>query len=73
MPFGNYSSEVSDADLEGFGRIQLNLRKMYFGSILDIYFAAENELEKLQRTCRIMEGDRQAYALESQDLIRRQL
>lgn len=52
MPFGNYSSEVSDADLEGF---------------------AENELEKLQRTCRIMEGDRQAYALESQDLIRRQL
>lgn len=52
MPLGNHSSEVSDADLEGF---------------------AESELEKLQRTYRIMEGDRQAYTLESQDLIRRQL
>uniref|UniRef100_H2Y9Q7 ODAD1 central coiled coil region domain-containing protein n=1 Tax=Ciona savignyi TaxID=51511 RepID=H2Y9Q7_CIOSA len=33
----------------------------------------EVELEKLRRKYRIMEGDRQAYALESQDLIRRQL
>lgn len=31
------------------------------------------ELEKLQRKYRIMEGDRQAYALESQDQIRKQL
>nr|NP_001071888.1 DC2-related axonemal dynein intermediate chain 5 [Ciona intestinalis]BAE71136.1 DC2-related axonemal dynein intermediate chain 5 [Ciona intestinalis] len=35
--------------------------------------AYESELEKLRRKYRIMEGDRQAYALESQDLIRRQL
>ncbi|CAK8690630.1 coiled-coil domain-containing protein 63-like isoform X2 [Clavelina lepadiformis] len=33
----------------------------------------EVELEKLQRKYRIMEGDRQAYALESQDVIRKQL
>lgn len=34
---------------------------------------AENELAKLQRQYRIMEGDRTAYNIESQDLIRRQL
>ncbi|KAJ8021559.1 Coiled-coil domain-containing protein 63 [Holothuria leucospilota] len=34
---------------------------------------AENELAKLQRQYRIMEGDRNAYNIESQDLIRRQL
>ncbi|XP_077970797.1 outer dynein arm-docking complex subunit 1-like isoform X2 [Styela clava] len=39
----------------------------------DLEGFAETELEKLQRKYRIMEGDRQAYALESQDLIRRQL
>ncbi|XP_033642648.1 coiled-coil domain-containing protein 63-like [Asterias rubens] len=34
---------------------------------------AEVELAKLQRQYRIMEGDRNAYNIESQDLIRRQL
>ncbi|XP_022090433.1 coiled-coil domain-containing protein 63-like [Acanthaster planci] len=34
---------------------------------------AETELAKLQRQYRIMEGDRNAYSIESQDLIRRQL
>lgn len=34
---------------------------------------AESELSKLQRQYRIMEGDRNAYNIESQDLIRRQL
>merc|ERR1719334_2023018 len=34
---------------------------------------AENELAKLQRQYRIMEGDRNAYNVESQDLIRRQI
>ncbi|XP_071946194.1 coiled-coil domain-containing protein 63-like [Antedon mediterranea] len=34
---------------------------------------AENELGKLQRQYRIMEGDRNAYSIESQDLIRKQL
>lgn len=36
-------------------------------------FSAESELSKLQRQYRIMEGDRNAYNIESQDLIRRQL
>ncbi|XP_071481099.1 coiled-coil domain-containing protein 63-like [Diadema antillarum] len=34
---------------------------------------AETELAKLQRQYRLMEGDRNAYNFESQDLIRRQL
>lgn len=34
---------------------------------------AESELNKLQRQYRIMEGDRNAYNIESQDLIRKQL
>jgi len=34
---------------------------------------AENELAKLQRQYRIMEGDRNAYNIESQDIIRRQM
>ncbi|XP_002733759.1 coiled-coil domain-containing protein 63-like [Saccoglossus kowalevskii] len=34
---------------------------------------AETELAKLQRQYRIMEGDRNAYNIESQDMIRRQL
>eukprot|EP00063_Salmo_salar_P026829 XP_014001664.1 PREDICTED: coiled-coil domain-containing protein 63-like isoform X3 [Salmo salar] len=42
-------------------------------SEIDIDLLAETELSKLQRQFRIMEGDRQAYSVESQDLIRRQL
>ncbi|XP_078680306.1 coiled-coil domain-containing protein 63-like [Branchiostoma floridae x Branchiostoma belcheri] len=38
----------------------------------DMEGLAESELAKLQRQYRIMEGDRQAYSVESQDLIRRQ-
>ncbi|XP_077998326.1 coiled-coil domain-containing protein 63-like [Glandiceps talaboti] len=34
---------------------------------------AETELAKLQRQYRIMEGDRNAYNIESQDIIRRQM
>ncbi|CAB1329524.1 unnamed protein product [Coregonus sp. 'balchen'] len=42
-------------------------------SDIDIDLLAETELSKLQRQFRIMEGDRQVYNVESQDLIRRQL
>ncbi|MBN3307713.1 CCD63 protein, partial [Amia calva] len=42
-------------------------------SEMDIDGIAESELAKLQRQFRIMEGDRQAYGVESQDLINRQL
>ncbi|XP_064153994.1 outer dynein arm-docking complex subunit 1-like isoform X3 [Anguilla rostrata] len=42
-------------------------------SEMDIDGIAEAELAKLQRQFRIMEGDRQAYSIETQNLIRRQL
>ncbi|KAJ8371265.1 hypothetical protein SKAU_G00112930 [Synaphobranchus kaupii] len=42
-------------------------------SEMDIDGIAEAELAKLQRQFRIMEGDRQAYGIETQNLIRRQL
>ncbi|KAG9334232.1 hypothetical protein JZ751_008379, partial [Albula glossodonta] len=42
-------------------------------SEMDIDGIAESELAKLQRQFRIMEGDRQAYGTETQNLIRRQL
>ncbi|XP_061114616.1 outer dynein arm-docking complex subunit 1-like isoform X2 [Conger conger] len=42
-------------------------------SEMDIDGIAEAELAKLQRQFRIMEGDRQAYSVETQNLIRRQL
>ncbi|KAG7472857.1 hypothetical protein MATL_G00113390 [Megalops atlanticus] len=41
-------------------------------SEMDIDGIAETELAKLQRQFRIMEGDRQAYSVETQNLIRRQ-
>ncbi|KAJ8257645.1 hypothetical protein GJAV_G00188120 [Gymnothorax javanicus] len=43
------------------------------GSEMDIDGIAEAELAKMQRQFRIMEGDRQAYSIETQNLIRRQL
>ncbi|XP_078095867.1 coiled-coil domain-containing protein 114 [Mustelus asterias] len=43
------------------------------GSDGDMEGLAETELAKLQHQFRIMEGDRQAYTLESQQLIRKQL
>ncbi|KAJ8388986.1 hypothetical protein AAFF_G00125470 [Aldrovandia affinis] len=43
------------------------------GSEMDIDGIAETELAKLQRQFRIMEGDRQAYGIETQNLIRRQM
>ncbi|XP_061423878.1 outer dynein arm-docking complex subunit 1-like isoform X1 [Lethenteron reissneri] len=42
-------------------------------SDVDLDGLAEGELSKLQRQCRIIEGDRQTYNMESQDLIRRQM
>ncbi|XP_005994268.1 coiled-coil domain-containing protein 114 [Latimeria chalumnae] len=42
-------------------------------SDVDTEGLAESELGKLQRQYRIMEGDRQAYGSESQEIIRRQL
>ncbi|TRY76144.1 hypothetical protein DNTS_031477 [Danionella cerebrum] len=41
-------------------------------SDLDYDGAAETELEKLQRQFRITEGDRQAYSIQSQEIIRKQ-
>ncbi|XP_067826290.1 coiled-coil domain-containing protein 114 [Heptranchias perlo] len=43
------------------------------GSDGDMEGLAETELAKLQHQFRIMEGDRQAYTVESQEVIRRQL
>ncbi|XP_069774744.1 coiled-coil domain-containing protein 114 [Narcine bancroftii] len=43
------------------------------GSEGDMEGLAESELAKLQHQFRIMEGDRQAYTLESQELLRKQL
>ncbi|XP_051895096.1 coiled-coil domain-containing protein 114 [Pristis pectinata] len=43
------------------------------GSDGDMEGLAESELAKLQHQFRIMEGDRQAYTLESQELLRKQL
>ena len=40
--------------------------------ILLSYFAAEQELIKLQRQYRILEGDRKSYSDESQNKIRKQ-
>ena len=37
-----------------------------------VLFTAEQELAKLQRQHRIMEGDRKAYSEESQNIIRKQ-
>ncbi|XP_069493459.1 outer dynein arm-docking complex subunit 1 [Ambystoma mexicanum] len=42
-------------------------------SDVDLEGIAEGELTKLQRKFRLKEGDRQAYSIESQDVIRRQL
>ncbi|XP_014455187.1 outer dynein arm-docking complex subunit 1 isoform X2 [Alligator mississippiensis] len=42
-------------------------------SDLDLDGIAESELAKLQRQFRLLEGDRRAYAQESQETIRRQL
>ncbi|XP_078507066.1 coiled-coil domain-containing protein 63-like isoform X3 [Lissotriton helveticus] len=42
-------------------------------SEVDLEGMAEGELAKLQRKYRLKEGDRQAYSIESQDVIRRQL
>ncbi|XP_030634148.1 coiled-coil domain-containing protein 114 [Chanos chanos] len=41
-------------------------------SDLDIDGIAETEMGKLQRQFRIMEGDRQAYSIQAQELIRKQ-
>ncbi|XP_062842650.1 coiled-coil domain-containing protein 114 [Trichomycterus rosablanca] len=41
-------------------------------SDLDIDALAETEMRKLQRQFRIMEGDRQAHSIQSQELIRKQ-
>ncbi|XP_058229921.1 coiled-coil domain-containing protein 114 isoform X1 [Hemibagrus wyckioides] len=41
-------------------------------SDMDIDALAEAEMSKLQRQFRIMEGDRQAYSVQSQELIRKQ-
>ncbi|XP_067287564.1 coiled-coil domain-containing protein 114 [Pseudorasbora parva] len=41
-------------------------------SDLDFEGTAETELEKLQRQFRILEGDRQAYSIQSQEKIRKQ-
>lgn len=46
---------------------ELNRKPCYFT------YTAQTELSKLQRECRIMVGSRQAYAAESEDIIRRQL
>ncbi|XP_072888109.1 coiled-coil domain-containing protein 114 isoform X1 [Hemitrygon akajei] len=43
------------------------------GSDGDMEVLAESELAKLQHQFRIMEGDRQAYTLESQELLRKQV
>ncbi|XP_041061606.1 coiled-coil domain-containing protein 114 [Carcharodon carcharias] len=43
------------------------------GSDRDVEGLAETELAKLQHQFRIMEGDHQAYTLESQQLLRKQL
>eukprot|EP00061_Rhincodon_typus_P013191 g39409.t1 len=43
------------------------------GLDLGYSLTAETELAKLQHQFRIMEGDRQAYTLESQQLLRKQL
>ncbi|XP_074872123.1 outer dynein arm-docking complex subunit 1 [Carettochelys insculpta] len=43
------------------------------GSDLDLEGIAESELAKLQRQFRLLEGDRHAYALQSQETIRKQL
>ncbi|XP_078281491.1 coiled-coil domain-containing protein 114 [Rhinoraja longicauda] len=43
------------------------------GSDGEVEGLAESELAKLQHQFRIMEGDRQAYTLESQELLRKQL
>ncbi|XP_041129202.1 LOW QUALITY PROTEIN: coiled-coil domain-containing protein 114 [Polyodon spathula] len=42
-------------------------------SDVDVEGIADTELSRLQRQFRIMEGDRQAYSVESQELIRKQL
>ncbi|XP_030400691.1 coiled-coil domain-containing protein 114 [Gopherus evgoodei] len=43
------------------------------GSDLDLEGIAESELAKLQRQFRLLEGDRHAYTLQSQETIRKQL
>ncbi|XP_065277130.1 outer dynein arm-docking complex subunit 1 [Emys orbicularis] len=43
------------------------------GSDLDLEGIAESELAKLQRQFRLLEGDRHAYILQSQETIRKQL
>ena len=37
-----------------------------------MYHSAEQELEKLQRQYRVMDGERRAYCEESQNVIRKQ-
>ena len=37
-----------------------------------VLIIAETEMGKLQRQFRIMDGDRQAYTIQSQELIRKQ-
>ncbi|XP_030053637.1 outer dynein arm-docking complex subunit 1 isoform X2 [Microcaecilia unicolor] len=43
------------------------------GSEMDFESMAESDLAKLQCKFRLKEGDRQAYSMESQDIVRRQL
>ncbi|XP_078467712.1 outer dynein arm-docking complex subunit 1-like isoform X2 [Lampetra planeri] len=61
-------SDMSDVDLDGLGNLIPPHVWPYKGLA-----TGEGELSKLQRQCRIIEGDRQTYNMESQDLIRRQM
>lgn len=83
MPRGRSANSVrsdsSDLDFDGIGmQMQwLLIIKNYYHADECFYATSclcpvETEMEKLQRQFRIMERDRQAYSIQSQEKIRKQ-